>query len=149
MTMTNISVQRLSTALPRSDGLSAIASLRHHWPEYLMEVGELGCYLFGACVFACCAGWDCRNASMGLQARPSVRLAFGISAIPPEITPYMTGQCIMTTDRLRAFLGTEYEAVMRHNVEQSFVESLAGVVPGRWATCVSAIELPHSSQMRT
>jgi aquaporin Z len=50
--MTNISVQRLSTALPRSDGLSAIASLRHHWPEYLMEVGELGCYLFGACVFA-------------------------------------------------------------------------------------------------
>jgi nucleoside-diphosphate-sugar epimerase len=55
---------------------------------------------------------------------------FGISAIPPEITPYMTGQCIMTTDRLRAFLGSEYEVVMRHNVEEAFVESLAGVVPG-------------------
>ena len=52
MTMTNISVQRLSTALPRSDGLSAIASLRDHWPEYLMELGGRGCYLFGACVFA-------------------------------------------------------------------------------------------------
>jgi hypothetical protein len=34
----------------------------------------------------------------------------------------------MTTDRLRAFLGSEYEAVMRHNVEEAFVESLAGVV---------------------
>src|SRR5439155_3415064 len=32
--------------------LSAIASLRHHWPEYLMELGGRGCYLFGACVFA-------------------------------------------------------------------------------------------------
>jgi hypothetical protein len=42
----------------------------------------------------------------------------------------MTGQCIMTTDRLRAFLGGEYEAVMRHNVKEAFVESLAGVVPG-------------------
>ena len=35
--------------LRRLDGSSAIASLRHHWPEYLMEVGELGCYLFVAC----------------------------------------------------------------------------------------------------
>ena len=50
MTVTNIGVQRPSTALRRSDGLSAIASLRHHWPEYLMEVGELGLYLFVACV---------------------------------------------------------------------------------------------------
>jgi hypothetical protein len=42
----------------------------------------------------------------------------------------MTGQCIMTTDRLRAFLGSEYETVMRHTVEEAFVESLAYVVPG-------------------
>ena len=36
----------------------------------------------------------------------------------------------MTTDRRRAFLGSEYEVVMRHTVEQAFVESLVGVVPG-------------------
>jgi hypothetical protein len=42
----------------------------------------------------------------------------------------MTGQCIMRTDRLRAFLGSEYEVVMQHNVEEAFVESLASVVPG-------------------
>lgn len=52
MTVTNIGVQRLSMALRRSDGLSAIASLRLHWPEYLMEVGEMGLYLFVACVAA-------------------------------------------------------------------------------------------------
>jgi aquaporin Z len=52
MTMTNISVRRPSTALRRLDGLSAISSLRRHWPEYLMEVGELGWYLFVACVVA-------------------------------------------------------------------------------------------------
>ncbi len=50
MTVANIGVQRPSTALRRSDGLSAITSLRRHWPEYLMEVGELGLYLFVACV---------------------------------------------------------------------------------------------------
>lgn len=44
--------------------------------------------------------------------------------------PYMTGQCIMTTDRLRAFLGSEYEAVMGHSVVEAFGESLAGVVLG-------------------
>src|ERR1700758_4972907 len=52
MTVTNIGIQRPSTALRRSDGLTAIASVRHHWPEYLMEVGELGLYLFVACVVA-------------------------------------------------------------------------------------------------
>jgi hypothetical protein len=50
MTVTNIGVQRPSTALQRSDGLSTIASVRHHWPEYLMEVGEVGLYLFVACL---------------------------------------------------------------------------------------------------
>src|SRR5215470_18586229 len=39
-------------ALRRLDGLSAIASSRQHWPEYLMEVGELGAYLFVACMVA-------------------------------------------------------------------------------------------------
>lgn len=32
--------------------LNALDSLRRHWPEYLMEAGETGCYLFSACVLA-------------------------------------------------------------------------------------------------
>jgi aquaporin Z len=39
-------------ALRRADGLSALDSLRLHWPEYLMEVGELGLYMFLTCGFA-------------------------------------------------------------------------------------------------
>jgi hypothetical protein len=51
---TNGSEQRRRIAtLRRLDGLSAIASLRQHWPEYLMEVGELGCYLFAARLRRC------------------------------------------------------------------------------------------------
>ena len=42
---------------PEPDGagnrtLSAAGSLRHHWPEYLMEAGEAGFYLFSACAVA-------------------------------------------------------------------------------------------------
>jgi aquaporin Z len=32
--------------------LGALASLRLHWPEYLMEAGELGLYMFLTCVLA-------------------------------------------------------------------------------------------------
>lgn len=32
--------------------LSAAESLRHHWPEHLMEAGEAGLYLFSACAVA-------------------------------------------------------------------------------------------------
>src|SRR5271154_6465800 len=32
--------------------LSAADSLRRHWPEYLMEAGEAGVYLFSACAVA-------------------------------------------------------------------------------------------------
>ena len=43
---------RRSLALGRRDGLSAAGSLRHHWPEYLMEVGELAFYMLATCLVA-------------------------------------------------------------------------------------------------
>jgi len=46
-----------------------------------------------------------------------------ISAIPPEALPYMTGQYIMNTDRLRRFLGPEYEHVIRYSVADAFADS--------------------------
>jgi hypothetical protein len=46
----------------KSGALSAAGSLRLHWPEYLMEAGESGVYLFSACgraartsIRKCCA----------------------------------------------------------------------------------------------
>jgi nucleoside-diphosphate-sugar epimerase len=46
-----------------------------------------------------------------------------ISAIPPEALPYMTGEYIMNTDRLRRFLGPEYEHVIRYTITDAFADS--------------------------
>jgi len=46
-----------------------------------------------------------------------------ISAIPPEAVPYMTGQYIMNTDRLKRFLGSEYEHVIRYSINDAFADS--------------------------
>jgi aquaporin Z len=37
---------------PRTDPRRDVGDTRLHWPEYLMEAGESGLYLFSACVFA-------------------------------------------------------------------------------------------------
>jgi len=56
--MPNISNTRERPLIePEADGankstLSAVASLRLHWPEYLMDAGEAGCYLFSRCAVA-------------------------------------------------------------------------------------------------
>lgn len=47
----------------------------------------------------------------------------GISAIPPEALPYMTGEYIMNTERLRAFLGNEYGDVIRYTIADAFADS--------------------------
>jgi len=46
-----------------------------------------------------------------------------ISAIPPEALPYMTGEYIMNTDRLRRFLGPEYEDVIQYTIADAFADS--------------------------
>jgi nucleoside-diphosphate-sugar epimerase len=53
----------------------------------------------------------------------------GISAIPPEALPYMTGEYIMNTDRLRGFLGGEYEHVMLYTIADAFADSVKNVKP--------------------
>jgi nucleoside-diphosphate-sugar epimerase len=53
-----------------------------------------------------------------------------ISAIPPEALPYMTGEYIMNTDRLRRFLGPEYEHVMRYSIRDAFADSFRPAAAG-------------------
>jgi nucleoside-diphosphate-sugar epimerase len=50
-----------------------------------------------------------------------------ISAIPPEALPYMSGEYVMNTDRLRKFLGTEYESVMQYKIADAFADSFKNV----------------------
>jgi nucleoside-diphosphate-sugar epimerase len=44
----------------------------------------------------------------------------GISAIPPEAVPYMTGEYIMSTERLQKFLGPDYQSVMHYTITEAF-----------------------------
>jgi nucleoside-diphosphate-sugar epimerase len=46
-----------------------------------------------------------------------------ISAIPPDAVPYMTGQYIMNTDRLKKFLGNDYERVITKTNAEAFADS--------------------------
>ena len=55
----------------------------------------------------------------------------GISAIPPEALPYLTGQYVMNTQRLREFLGTDYENVIRYTVADAFKDCFASSAAAR------------------
>jgi nucleoside-diphosphate-sugar epimerase len=46
-----------------------------------------------------------------------------LSAIPPEALPYMSGEYIMNVDRLRMFLGGQYENVLRYTIAEAFADS--------------------------
>lgn len=48
----NHDLHRQTKTSARHDAKDAIGSLRGHWPEYLMEAGELTLYMFFTCVFA-------------------------------------------------------------------------------------------------
>ncbi len=53
----------------------------------------------------------------------------GISAIPPDAVPYMSGHYIMNTDRLKKFLGEDYEKVIRYTVTEAFADSFKAPAP--------------------
>ena len=48
---------------------------------------------------------------------------WNISAIPPDAVPYMTGQYIMNTDRLKKFLSSDYERVIGKTNFEAFTDS--------------------------
>ena len=50
---------------------------------------------------------------------------WGICAVPPEATPYITGTYLMDTERLRRFLGGEYETVIRYTIEEALADSFS------------------------
>src|SRR5579862_5673833 len=51
----------------------------------------------------------------------------GIVAIPPEAARYMSGEYLMNTDRLRKFLGENYEDVIRYTIEDAFADCFKSV----------------------
>jgi len=59
---------------------------------------------------------------------------FGISAIPPQALPYMTGQYTMNIDRLYKFLGEDRERVIRYTIADAFADCFVSE---------SAANVPH------
>jgi len=53
----------------------------------------------------------------------------GISAIPPEVAPYMTGQYIMNTERLQKFLGEDYQDVIQYTIADAFADCFKRAAP--------------------
>jgi nucleoside-diphosphate-sugar epimerase len=51
----------------------------------------------------------------------------GISGMPPEALPYVIGSYTMETTRLRAFLGSEYERVIRYTCEEALRDCFAPI----------------------
>jgi nucleoside-diphosphate-sugar epimerase len=51
----------------------------------------------------------------------------GVSAIPPEAVPYMTGEYIMNVDRLHRFLGEDHENVIRYTIADAFADSFSSM----------------------
>ncbi len=50
-----------------------------------------------------------------------------VSAIPPDAVPYMTGQYTMNTDRLKNFLGADYERVISKTSLEAYTDSVQKV----------------------
>jgi len=65
--------------------MKSLSSIRLHWPEYLMEAGELALYMFFACAFATLLQHPASSAThfvvSGLARRTLYGLAIGTTVI--------------------------------------------------------------------
>lgn len=50
---------------------------------------------------------------------------WGVSAIPPQALPYITGEYTMNTERLQKFLGSNYASVIHYTNAEAFADSFA------------------------
>ena len=76
----------------RWEALGSAASLRRHWPEYLMETGEMSLYLFCTCLFATLAqhpGSPVRHfVASGIGRRALLGLAIGATVVALIMSPW-------------------------------------------------------------
>ena len=91
-TTSGVDVRRLRKMLPWYIAVNALTSLRLHWPEYLMEAGELGLYMFFACALATLLqhpGSPVRHfIDSSLARRALYGLAMGSTVIGIVLTPW-------------------------------------------------------------
>ena len=89
--------------MTRANAVNTFGNLRFHWPEYLMEAGELGLYMFSTCAIATLlqhsaspvrhviANSFFRRAVMGLGMAPLLsRLSPDLGVSSPELISIRT-----------------------------------------------------------
>src|SRR5215831_13332492 len=70
--------------------LNAVTSLRLHWPEYVMELTEMGLYLFFTCIFATLLQHPASPIRHLLPNSFVRRAAFGISVVATIVANILT-----------------------------------------------------------
>lgn len=50
----------------------------------------------------------------------------GVSAVPPEATPYLCGNCLADTSALKKFLGSDYERVIQYSIATGLQDTFKG-----------------------
>jgi nucleoside-diphosphate-sugar epimerase len=69
-----------------------------------------------------------------------------ISAIPPDAFPYLTGEYIMDTSKLQAFLGPEYERVIQYTITDAFADSFRSqAAPSTTVESRPTVDQPRST----
>jgi aquaporin Z len=73
------SARRLVAMPAGREGVNAHSSLRRHWPEYLMEGGELGLFMLSACVFATALQHPASPGSHIVRGAVAQRVVMGVA----------------------------------------------------------------------
>ena len=87
-----LSAQRMHEVIAQGDEWKALETLRRHWPEYLMESGELGLFMLSACAFATLLQHPASPVTSligsDLSRRALMGLAMGATAISIVMSPW-------------------------------------------------------------
>jgi aquaporin Z len=90
--MSNVGVQHKQAAPRSPDTLGAWASFRLHWPEYLMEAGELALYMFFTCAFSTLIQHPASPVrhliASGMIRRSLYGVAIGVTVVAIIMTPW-------------------------------------------------------------
>jgi nucleoside-diphosphate-sugar epimerase len=89
----------------------------------LNVAGQGEALTFGQCIETANAKLLRVPGQWGMRQVLQLLWSWNVSAIPPDAVPYMTGQYIMNTDRLKKFLGDDYERVITKTNLEAFADS--------------------------
>ena len=148
---------RLPLLLPRGDqylvkrcqflaaaDLARLIACILRWPESGREPVVLNVAGAGDSISIHLAARIARQKIVQLPTALACRWAYallwnlGVSAVPPQALPYIVGNCLVDTARIRAFLGSKYFDVIRTTSEDALQETVSAPAGQRRSVTASA-----------